>query len=70
MTYGHCLYTGISSGPNARHRVWEAFTFTFIAWRKALRRVSLECGGCQIDSTAMGDVLAPGGDICHYASVW
>jgi len=34
MTYGHlqadCLYSGISSGPNARHRVWEAFTFTFI----------------------------------------
>jgi len=31
MTYGHlqadCLYTGISSGPNARCRVWEAFTF-------------------------------------------
>jgi len=24
-----CLYTGISSGPNARCRVWEAFTFTF-----------------------------------------
>jgi len=23
-----CMYTGISSGPNARHRVWEAFTFT------------------------------------------
>jgi len=27
MTYGHlqadCLYTGISSGPNARYRVWE-----------------------------------------------
>jgi len=22
-----CLYTGISSGPNARCRVWEAFTF-------------------------------------------
>ena len=22
-----CLYTGISSGPNARYRVWEAFTF-------------------------------------------
>jgi len=35
MTYGHlqadCLYTGISSGPNARYRVWEAFTFTFTA---------------------------------------
>jgi len=33
MTYGHlqadCLYTGISSGPNARCRVWEAFSFTF-----------------------------------------
>ena len=33
MTYGHlqadCLYTGISSGPNAPCRVWEAFTFTF-----------------------------------------
>ena len=31
MTYGHlqadCLYTGISSGPNARYRVWEAFAF-------------------------------------------
>ena len=22
-----CLYTGISSGPNARQRVWENFTF-------------------------------------------
>jgi len=31
MTYDHlqadCLYTGISSGPNARCRVWEAFNF-------------------------------------------
>jgi len=28
MTYGHlradCLYAGISSGPNARYRVWES----------------------------------------------
>ena len=28
MTYGHlqadCLYTGISSGPNDRYRVWES----------------------------------------------
>jgi len=24
------MYTGISSGPNARYRVWEAFTFTFL----------------------------------------
>jgi len=31
MTYGHlqadCLYTGISSGPKAQYRVWEAFNF-------------------------------------------
>jgi len=25
-----CLCTGISSGPNARYQVWEAFTFTFM----------------------------------------
>ena len=45
MTYGHlqadCLYTGISSGPNARYRVWEAFTFTFLSYRKAVSRVCL-----------------------------
>ena len=25
-----CLYTGISSGPNARQRVWEAFTLLVV----------------------------------------
>jgi len=34
MTYGHlqadCLYTGISSRPNAWYRVWEAFTFLYM----------------------------------------
>ena len=38
MTYGHlqadCLYTGISSGLNARCRVWEAFTSTFLNVQK------------------------------------
>ena len=49
MTYGHlqadCLYTGISSGPNARYRVWEAFTFlcytntlTYLLTYTAVRR--------------------------------
>jgi len=27
LTLTLTLYTGISSGPNARYRVWEAFTF-------------------------------------------
>ena len=43
MTYGHlqadCLYTGISSGPNARCRVWEAFTFTFLQVQPAIEGV-------------------------------
>ena len=38
MTYGHlradCLYTGISSGPNARYRVWESL-YLFTARRYA-----------------------------------
>jgi len=38
MTYGQlqadCLYTGISSGPNARCRVWEAFTFLLCLVRR------------------------------------
>ena len=33
MTYGHvqadCMYTGISSGPNAGYRVWESLYHTF-----------------------------------------
>jgi len=47
MTYGHlqadCLYTGISSGPNARCRVWEAFIFTSIV-TIALKRTVFELG--------------------------
>ena len=27
-----CLYTGISSGPNARKRVWENFTLPLPGW--------------------------------------
>jgi len=39
---GDCLYTGISSGPNARCRVWEAFTFTLLLVRiSALYRCGL-----------------------------
>ena len=42
MTYGHlqadCLYTGISSGPNAQYRVWEAFTFYLYPGRSQVRR--------------------------------
>jgi len=47
MTYGHlqadCLYTGISSGPNARYWVWEAFTFFLLSSRwKVLQITSRE----------------------------
>jgi len=42
MTYGHLqadwLYTGISSGPSAQYRVWEAFTFTFLLIDAGKRR--------------------------------
>jgi len=41
MTYGHlqadCLYTGISSGPNARCRVWEAFNFFTLHYTLCLK---------------------------------
>ena len=36
-----CLYTGISSGPNARCRVWEAFTFTFLQQHKYELQVTI-----------------------------
>jgi len=46
MTYGHlqadCLYTGISSGPNARYRVWEAFTFYLLTAQEPARGESLK----------------------------
>ena len=51
MTYGHlqadCLYTGISSGPNARYRVWEAFTFTFLKFSVS-NECSWSCGRVQV----------------------
>ena len=50
MTYGplqaDCLYTGVSSGPNARYRVWEAFTFIFfiaVAIFNSLLNSALSC---------------------------
>jgi len=36
------LYTGISSGPNARYQVWEAFTFTFLLRDAAMLAQSWE----------------------------
>jgi len=43
MTYGHlqadCLHTGISSGPNALCRVWEAFTFASCFLQRAEMRM-------------------------------
>jgi len=48
MTYGHlradCLYTGISSGPNARYRVWESL---YMAKSK-----KLQCVGGMIHSAS------------------
>jgi len=45
MTYGHlqadCLYTRINSGPNARYRVWETFTFTFNMHKQLMPRLWL-----------------------------
>ena len=46
ITYSHlqadCLYTGISSGPNTRQRVWEVFTFT-LTWRRYRHLASNDC---------------------------
>jgi len=60
MTYGHlqadCLYTGISSGPNARCRVWEAFTFYLFTIKitSEFRNVGDACG----DAYAMSHLSA------------
>jgi len=56
MTYGHlqadCLYTEISSGPNARYRVWEAFTLLPLLVASDQGQVS---GLCLLDLTAAFD---------------
>ena len=45
MIYGHlradCLYTGITSGPSARYRLWESlYLFTFNC--KTIRRATFQ----------------------------
>jgi len=64
MTYSHlwadCLYTGISSGPSARYRVREAFTFfncnpinsTFL-----LAGITLNCKFCLSDCLGRWTVI-------------
>ena len=43
VTYGHlradCLHTGISSGPNARHRVWESLFIASVYFHGLLLEV-------------------------------
>jgi len=47
MTYSHlwadCLYTGISSRPSARQRVWEAFTVFRSTRLSRANKVGLKC---------------------------
>jgi len=52
MTYGHLRdgyrYTGISSGPNARCRVLEAFTFYLLPSASTICRLFVELDRSQI----------------------
>jgi len=63
MTYGNlqadCLYTGISSGPNTRYRVWEAFTFFYCYRPSSMVCLSVchdcaPCKNCWTDRHAVG----------------
>ena len=52
MTYGHlqadCLYTGISSGPNARYRVWKSLYLYLL-----LLLLSLACQEAPVASRSL-----------------
>ena len=60
MTYGHlradCLHTGISSGTNARYRVWEAFTFyLYVSVAGRTHQLRVHC--CALGHRVIGDYM-------------